>query len=148
LKLQQQADKETDMSDNLPDFKMDSQALYLEEQFTDHKVGSIRRMTPVDGDGKHDATRKTEYWGQTQVMTQVGALPLSFELEADSLEQAAEGFAEAAKQALEKTMDELQEMRRQQQSQIVTPDSGGGGMGGMGGGPGGGGMPGSGFQMP
>lgn len=135
------------MSDNLPDFKMDSQALYLEEQFTDHKVGSIRRMTPVDGDGKPDASRKTEYWGQTQVMTQVGALPLSFELEADTLQQAAEGFAEAAKQALEKTMDELQEMRRQQQSQIVTPGSGGGGMGGMGGGPGGG-MPGSGFQMP
>jgi len=128
------------MSDNLPDFKMDSQALYLEEQFTDHQVGSIRRMTPVDGNGKPDATRKTEYWGQTQVMTQVGALPLSFELEADSLQQAAEGFAEAAKQALEKTMDELQEMRRQQQSQIVTPGSGGG--------MGGGSMPGSGFQLP
>ncbi len=134
------------MSDNLPDFSMDSQALYLEEQFTDHKVGSIRRMTPVDGDGNHDPSRQVEYWGQTQVMTQVGALPLSFELQGDNLQQAAQGFAAAAKQALEKTMQELQEMRRQQESSIVTPGSAGG-MGGLGG-MGGGGLPGSGIQMP
>ena len=139
------------MTENLPDFNMDSQDLYLEEQFTDHKVGSIRRLTPVDADGKRDTKRQVQYWGQTQVMTQVGPLPLSFELQGDNLQQAAEGFAAAAKQALEKTMDELQEMQRQQQSSIVTPGSGGGGMGGMGGGPGGaagGGMPGSGFQLP
>ena len=139
------------MTENLPDFNMDSQDLYLEEQFTDHKVGSIRRLTPVDADGNRDTKRQVQYWGQTQVMTQVGPLPLSFELQGDDLQQAAEGFAAAAKQALEKTMDELQEMQRQQQSSIVTPGSGGGGMGGMGGGPGGaagGGMPGSGFQLP
>ena len=135
------------MSDNLPDFSMDSHALYLEEQFTDHKVGSIRRMTPVDGDGNPDPARQVEYWGQTQVMTQAGPLPLSFELQGDNLQQAAEGFAAAAKQALEKTMEELQEMRRQQQSSIVTPGTGGG-MGGGPGGAGGGGLPGSGFQLP
>ncbi len=127
------------MSDHLPDFSMDSQGLYLEEQFTDHKTGSIRRLTPVDGDGNRDPKRQVEYWGQTQVMTQVGPLPLSFELPADTLRQAADGFADAAKQALEKTMQELQELRRQQQSSIVTP----GATGGLGGG-----LPGAGIQMP
>jgi len=133
------------MNDNLPDFSMDCQALYQEEQFTDHKVGSIRRMTPVDADGRRDPAREVEYWGQTQVMTQVGPLPLSFALPGDNLQQAAEGFAAAAREALEKTMDELQEMRRQQQSSIVTPGSAGG-MGDAGGLAGG--MPGSGFKLP
>jgi len=63
------------MNDNLPDFSMDCQALYQEEQFTDHKVGSIRRMTPVDADGRRDPARAVEYWGQSQVMTQVALKP-------------------------------------------------------------------------
>jgi uncharacterized membrane protein len=82
-------------------------------------------------------------------MTPVGALPLNFELEADTLEKAMEEFPDAAHKALERTMKELQEMQREQASRIVTPDQAGGmgGMGGQGGGFGGQGGPGGGFQL-
>lgn len=115
--------------------------LYREENFTDRTVGSIRRMTPVTKDGADDSSRPVIYVGQTQVMTQVGALPLTFEIPADSLEAAIAGFGEGAKQAFEETMKELEEMRREQASSIVVPGAGGPGTGG---GMPGGGMPGGG----
>jgi hypothetical protein len=109
--------------------------LWLEEIFTDRRVGTIRRMTPVDGNGARDAGREVLYIGETQVMSQLGALPINFMLEAKSLEEAAKMFGAAAKVAIERTVKELQELRRQQASSIVVPQ---GGMPPMGpGGPGG-----------
>ena len=35
--------------------EMNPQDLWLEEIFTDRRVGTIRRMTPVDGKGERDA---------------------------------------------------------------------------------------------
>ena len=67
----------------LPDIQLDSAALYREDIFTDRKVGTIRRLTPVTADGGADATRPVLYVGQAQVMTPVGALPISFDLPAD-----------------------------------------------------------------
>ena len=46
------------------------------------------------------------------------------------------GYGPAAKVALDRTMKELAEMRRQAASGLVIPQAGGGGMGGMGGMPG------------
>lgn len=117
-----------------PEGKMDVNALYLEETFTDQKVGTIRRMTPVTPNGDNDPSKKTQYIGQAQMMTPAGALPLSFEIEADNLAAAVEQFAIAAKEAMEKTIEELKEMRRQQASSIVIPGSGAGGMGNLPGG--------------
>jgi hypothetical protein len=57
---------------------MDSKQLYREDIFTDQKVGTIRRMTPVDGDGNPDSDRPVIYSGQAQMMTPAGALPLKF----------------------------------------------------------------------
>ena len=37
------------------DIKVDPKALYLEEIFTDRRVGTIRRLTPVGKDGERDA---------------------------------------------------------------------------------------------
>jgi hypothetical protein len=108
--------------------------LWLEEIFTDRRVGTIRRMTPVDGKGERDAAREVLYIGETQVMSQMGALPINFMLEAKSLEEAAKMFGAAAKVAIERTVRELQELRRQQASSIVVPQ---GGMPPMGPGPGG-----------
>jgi len=121
--------------------KMDPADLYLEEVFTDRRVGTIRRLTPVKGDGTPDAARETTYIGETQVMTSVGALPISFELEAKDIAEAATLFGPAAKDAIERTVRDLQEMRREAASSIVVPQ---GGMGGLGGG-----MPGGGkIQLP
>ena len=109
---------------NAPDPKMDSQDLYREDLYSDRRVGTIRVMTPVKPDGTPDPARPTSYVGQAQIMTPAGALPLSFEIDAKTLAEACEGFAEGAKVAFEETMKELQEMRRQQASSIVIPDAG------------------------
>jgi hypothetical protein len=134
--------------DRVTEAKMDPENLYLEEVFTDRRVGTIRRLTPVNGKGAIDTTRAVTYIGETQVMTSVGALPISFELEAKDLAEAAAKFGAEAKDAIEHTVRDLQEMRRQAASSIVVPQGGVGGMGGLGG-MGGGGVPGGGkIQIP
>ena len=111
---------------NTPDISMNANELYLEDIFTDNKVGTIRRMTPVLPSGETDPARSVIYMGSTQMMTPAGPLPLNFEIETDTLENAVNNFGEEANKALEKTMEELQEMRRQQASQIVMPGQGSG----------------------
>jgi len=125
------------------ELKFDTENLYRVEVFTDQRSGSIRRMTPVDGDGNPDPARETRYIGEASAMTPAGTLPLSFELEGASLTEAASGFADGAEKALSETIEELKRMHREQQSSIMVPGQGGGGaMGGNTGGmPGGGGSP-------
>ncbi len=125
-----------------PDLKMDPAALYREDVFTDRKIGVIRRLTPVNSDGSDDTGRPTLYSGETQILTSVGPLPVNFDIEARSLDEAATGYSEAAKAAVERTVKDLQDLRRQAASSIVVPQ---GGMPGL---PGGG-MPGGGkIQIP
>jgi len=117
------------------EIKMDADSLFREEVFTDNAVGTLRRLTPVTASGETDTARHEQYVGSTQVLTTAGPLPLSFEIQADSLADAAAAFGDAAKAAFEKTMEELKEMQRQQASSIVVPGAGGvdpmgGGMGG------------------
>jgi hypothetical protein len=121
-----------------PDLKMDPAALYREDVFTDRKVGVIRRLAPVKSDGSDDPGRPTLYAGETQILTSVGPLPINFEIPATSLDEAATKYAETAKVAVERTVRDLQEMRRQAASSIVVPQGGMGGLGGPGGVPGGG----------
>jgi len=125
----------------MQDMQMDGSSLYREEVFTDRRIGTLRRMTPVKGDGSQDHDREVSFVGQAQLYTPAGSLPLSFEIPAASLEQAVAGFAESAKQAVDQALRELEEMRREAASSIMVPGAGGGlgGMGGMGGAPGGGG---------
>jgi len=121
-------------ADNVPELKMDPANLYREEIFTDRKLGTIRVMTPVKSDGSIETGRKVIYVGETQLMTPMGALPLAFEIEADSLGNATTKFAEVAKVAVERAVREFQEMRRQASSSIVIPDGIPPGLGGPGGG--------------
>ena len=129
------------------EIKMNASDLYREETFTDNAVGTLRCLSPVTEAGEPDPARARQYIGSTQVLTNAGPLPLSFEIPATTLAEAAEGFGEAAREAFEKTMEEIKEMQRQQASSIVVPGAGGGGGGG--GGMGGmGGMGGGGIQVP
>jgi hypothetical protein len=107
---------------------MDSTQLYREEIFTDRKVGTIRVLTPVTASGAPDGARPALYVGQAQIMTPMGAVPISFELEAATLDAAIAQFGAGAEQAVQQTMRELQEMRREQASSLVIPDAGGAGM--------------------
>ena len=120
--------------------KMDPNALYREEVFTDHQTGSLRRLAPVQADGSADAVRKTIYIGEAQLLTSAGALPLSFEIEAQSLGEAAQKYGAGVKQAYEQALEEFQEMRRRANSSLVLPGAGGSGLEGLGGGMGPGGL--------
>lgn len=122
--------------------RMDPNSLYREEVFTDQRMGTIRRLTPVDGQGAPDPSRPVLYVGQATVMTPMGSLPLSFELGGNSLAEAAASFGPAAQRAVEETARELQEMRRQASSSIVIPEAGAAALKGVGGRGGGG------IQMP
>jgi hypothetical protein len=105
---------------------MDATQIYREEIFTDRRVGTIRRLTPVTVDGAPDAARPVIFVGQAQVMTPMGAVPISFELESPTLDGAIAKFGDAAELAVQQTMRELQEIRREQSSSLVIPDSAGG----------------------
>mgnify|MGYP003478866310 CR=1 FL=1 len=107
-----------------PAAQMNAANLYLEELFTDRKVGLIRRMTPVKADGTPDLARSVLYVGEAQMMTAMGALPLSFEIPAKTLEEAVAGYGASAQLAVERAVKELQEMRRQAQSSLIIPETG------------------------
>jgi hypothetical protein len=103
---------------------MDSTSLYREEIYTDRKVGTLRVLQPVKTDGSADASRATVYQGEAQLMTNMGPLPISFDIDAKNLADAIAGYAEATKAGIERAMREIQEMRRQASSSIVLPPAG------------------------
>ncbi len=124
---------------------MDADNLYREEIYTDLQAGTIKRMIPVTTEGLTDSSRKELYLGQATVLTPVGSIPLSFEIEAGSLSEAVEKYGAAAEKGLQETMEELRRLQQEQASSLVIPKGGvpGGDVpgGGMGGGfPGGGGI--------
>ena len=103
---------------------MDVAALYHEEVFTDRRVGAIRRLTPVTAEGGVDASRPTLFLGQAEIMTNMGPVPINFEIEGQTLADAIAGFGPAAAAAIERTVQQIQEMRRQAASQLVVPQGG------------------------
>jgi hypothetical protein len=105
---------------------MDAASVYREDVYTDRKVGTIRCLTPVKSDGSADTARGMLFVGEAQILTPMGALPVTFEIEAASLADAIENYAEAAKEGVERTVKEIQDMRRQAASSIVIPGAGGG----------------------
>lgn len=109
---------------DLPDVRLDPAGLYKEEMFTDRRAGTIRKLTPVTVDGATDASRPVLFSGQTQLLTPAGVLPLVFEIEAATLEEAIRQFPEGVKVALEQAIEEAREMRRESASRIVVPEVG------------------------
>ena len=116
------------------EIRMTADDLYREESYTDRRVGSLQILTPVTADGSADLSRRRLFVGQTQILTPAGGLPLSFEIDADSLQDAVEKFGDGAQNALAGAMQRLEEMRREAASSIIVPGSdplgaAGGGMG-------------------
>jgi hypothetical protein len=106
----------------LSDVKVDQKNLYKEEVFTDLKIATIRQLTPVLPDGQKDDSRNVLYFGQTQMMTPAGSLPIQFEIEAKSLKQAMDKFPESVQQAVQELVENAREAQRQSESRIVTPN--------------------------
>ena len=113
-----------DPASRTPDTAMDAASLYREEIYTDRKVGTLRVLSPIKADGTTDTRRRTVYQGEAQLMTNVGPLPISFDIDADNLADAVAKYGEATKAGVDRAMRELQEMRRQASSSIVLPPAG------------------------
>ena len=128
----------SDPGTRVSDATMDAASLYREEIYTDRKVGTLRVLLPVRSDGAPDPMRKTVYQGEAQLMTNMGPLPISFDIDATTLADAVAQYPEATKAGIERAMREIQEMRRQASSSILVPPAGatigrGGTLGGGGG---------------
>jgi hypothetical protein len=131
------------MADQLPldQIQVDQQNLYREESITDLRVATIRRLIPINADGTDDISRPTQYIGTTQIISQMGPLPISAPIEAASLQEAIEKFPQAVKDAVDQMVEEAKEYRRQESSRIVVPGTMPGGVPGQGGVPGAGSPP-------
>ena len=103
------------------EIQVDSENLYREESFSDLKVASIRRLTPVRSDGSDDPDRPTLFIGETTLMSQRGPLPVQAPIDATSLTEAFEKFPEAVNAAVEQLVEQAKEIQRQEASRIVVP---------------------------
>ena len=108
---------------SLDDLKLNAGELYMEEVFTDRRIGTIRRLIPVTANGEPDSERPVAYIGQGQIMTPLGSIPLTFDLDARDLSEAIEKYPLGMKQAVDQAMEEMKELRRQAASSIVVPDA-------------------------
>ena len=111
---------------------VDTTNLHREEVFTDLQAASIRRLTPVKSDGSQDNARDVIYIGETNLMTQMGPLPVQFPIEAKDLDDAFSQFAEGVKGAIERLNERAKEMAREESSRIVVPGAPAPGVGGLG----------------
>jgi hypothetical protein len=100
---------------------VDTNNLYREETFTDLKVASIRRLTPIREDGSDDPARETLFVGETTLMSQRGPLPVQAPIEAKTLTEAFAHFPEAVNKAVEQLIEQARELQRQEASRIVVP---------------------------
>ena len=97
---------ENENTEDAYEFKMDRSNLYQEETFTDLKVGTVKRFTPVKPDGTPDKSRKTIFAGQANLYTPHGPLPIQNVIPAKEL------------------VDEANKMKDQKQSPLIqTPES-------------------------
>jgi hypothetical protein len=120
MKETNQMDEEKQQS---VDFNVDRSNLYREETFTDLKVGSIRRLTPVRPDGSVDKTRKIMFVGHTNILTPHGPVPIQNAIPAKELQQAIKKFPEAMEAAMDRLIEEAKKYQEEKQTQIEKPES-------------------------
>ncbi len=106
---------------SIEDLEVDTQNLYREESYTDLRVASLRCLIPIRPDGSPDPGRERLYTGETTIMSNAGPLPVSFRIEAATLEEACRKFPAAVKDAVERLVQEARELQRREASRIVTP---------------------------
>ncbi|MEW6486970.1 MAG: hypothetical protein AB1578_03525 [Thermodesulfobacteriota bacterium] len=103
------------------EIRVDRGNLFREETFTDLKVASIRRLTPVLPDGSPDLGRKAAFLGESQLMSPAGPIPIQCPIEAATLEEAIDRFPQALSRAVEEMLSAAEELRRQEMTRIVIP---------------------------
>jgi hypothetical protein len=102
---------------------VDRQSMYREETFSDLRMATIKRLTPVNVDGTPDDSREVLFIAQTQLLTNAGMLPVTCQIDARSLKEAIDKFPDAIETGVKEMIEEAKEIQRQQSSRIVVPDA-------------------------
>jgi hypothetical protein len=93
------------------DFTVDKGNLYREETVTDFKIATIKVLHPIRIDGSDDETRSRRYFGETQMVSPEGPVPVRSMLSATTLEEAADAFPAAMEKALASLVDQVKQMQ-------------------------------------
>lgn len=104
-------------------FTVNRDNLYREENITDMKVASIRRLMPIKVDGSPDESRTPIFVGSTQLMSPEGPLPLQAILPANNLDEALSAFPEAMEQAMAEMIEQVQRMQEMQRTKAQKESS-------------------------
>ena len=99
------------------DFSVDMNNLYREENITDLKVASIRKMTPVKPDGSTDEGRTALFFGYSQLASPQGPIPVQASLQANNLQEAIEVFPETMQKALDEMVEKARQIQEKQKEQ-------------------------------
>jgi hypothetical protein len=109
-------------------FTVNRDNLYREENITDMKVASIRRLIPIKADGGPDESRTPIFVGSTQLMSPEGPLPLQAILPANNVEEALSAFPAAMEKAMAEMIEQVQKMqemhraqKQKENSRIIVP---------------------------
>jgi len=89
---------------------MDATQIYREETFTDRRVGTIRRLTPVTADGATGRRAPRDFRGASPGHDSYGApVPISFELDSPDSGRSDRKIRRCGRASGAQTMRELQE---------------------------------------
>lgn len=107
------------------DFTVDKNNLYREESITDFKIATIKILYPIKLDGTSDESRTKRYFGETQMMSPEGPIPVRAMLAATTNEEAIDAFPVAMEKALSELIERIKQMQSQQKqtanSSIIIP---------------------------
>lgn len=95
------------------DFTVNKTNLYREETITDFKIATIKILHPIHLDGTDDDKRTRRYFGETQMVSPEGPIPVRAMLSATSLEEAVDNFPAAMEKALEALVERVKQMKNQ-----------------------------------
>ena len=114
---------------NEKDTEMDPNGLFREENFTDQKLGTIRKLVPIKADGSDDPDREDHFFGAAQVMTPMGALPLNFHSMAIPLAKRPVILPARRRSPLKRPVENWKKCAVNRRHRLLFPARGGGGMG-------------------
>ena len=99
------------------DFTVNTDELYREENITDLKVASIRKMTPVKPDGSVDESRTPQFFGYSQLVSPQGPIPIQAPLPANNLQEAIDIFPDTMQKAPNEMLEKAKQLQEQQKQQ-------------------------------
>lgn len=97
------------------DFTVDKNNLYREESITDLKIATIKILHPIKADGSDDETRTKRYFGETQMVSPEGPIPVRAILPATTNEEAFDVFPDSMEKALASLVERVKNMQKDQQ---------------------------------